>query len=208
METNWPDPRCFTPSDEIAEVLGCAIPNTNRTGCRSIEMLQALAKRQRPISEPWYQHLLVCSPCYCAVRVLQRADGGTREPAPARARPVVTGQCSKSKGQRAASECEGSSCYTRWQTQVSRRPALSRPDAPVVLDRTEKTETIALTGTESLRVVRHHAIKGRSFDPRHPMKPSSHDFPSSPLPQNRTAHGYVKHASASIRISNGMLYCP
>src|SRR4051812_37816752 len=39
-------------------------PNPDRVGCISDEALRELARRVRPISDPGYEHLSHCSPCY------------------------------------------------------------------------------------------------------------------------------------------------
>lgn len=57
--------------DEIDELLGGANPNPDRVGCPPRETLIELARRARPISDPWYEHLVKCSPCYREVRALQ-----------------------------------------------------------------------------------------------------------------------------------------
>ena len=60
--------------DEIDEVFGRANPNPERIGCPSHDVLVALARRARPISDRAYDHLTECSACYLEVRVLKEAD--------------------------------------------------------------------------------------------------------------------------------------
>ena len=60
--------------DEIDEVFGRANPNPERIGCPSHDVLVALARRARPISDRAYDHLTECSPCYLEVRALKDAD--------------------------------------------------------------------------------------------------------------------------------------
>jgi hypothetical protein len=61
------------PGDDIDEVLGRANPNPNRIGCPPRETLVALARREQPIGDPAYEHLVKCSPCYREFRALQEA---------------------------------------------------------------------------------------------------------------------------------------
>jgi hypothetical protein len=70
-----PDPSGFTAEDEIDLVLGHANPNPTRDGCPPQEVLLALARRERPIDDPAYNHLIKCSPCYREVRALQQSAG-------------------------------------------------------------------------------------------------------------------------------------
>src|SRR4051812_47188441 len=60
--------------DEIDEIFGRANPNPGRVGCPPQEVLGALARRQRPIDDPAYEHLTKCSACYVEVRQVQ--EGG------------------------------------------------------------------------------------------------------------------------------------
>ncbi len=60
--------------DELDQVLRIANPNPTRKGCPSPDVLAALSRRERPIEDPTYEHLLECSPCYCEVRDMQRAQ--------------------------------------------------------------------------------------------------------------------------------------
>jgi hypothetical protein len=65
-------PRLKRP-DEIDEVFGRGNPNPDRIGCPPHEVLVALARRERPIGDPAYDHLSECSPCYLEVRALKQA---------------------------------------------------------------------------------------------------------------------------------------
>lgn len=64
----------FIAEDEIDLVLGGANPNPTRAGCPPREVLSALARRERPMADPAWEHLLKCSPCYREVRAIQQAD--------------------------------------------------------------------------------------------------------------------------------------
>jgi hypothetical protein len=64
--------------DAIDEVFGRANPNPERIGCPSREVLEALARRERPISDPAYDHLGECSPCYLEARALKEASDQRR----------------------------------------------------------------------------------------------------------------------------------
>lgn len=59
--------------DPLDEALRVANPNPTRQRCPSHDVLVALARRERPIEDPAYEHLLDCSPCYAEVRDLQLA---------------------------------------------------------------------------------------------------------------------------------------
>ena len=72
------DPPTFVPENEIDIVLGGANPNPAREGCPPRFVIVELARRQRSISDPWYEHLSECSPCYREVRALQQAAGEWR----------------------------------------------------------------------------------------------------------------------------------
>jgi hypothetical protein len=65
-----PTPRLRHP-DEIDEIFGRANPNPTREGCPPRDVLVALGRKQRPLSDPAYVHLTRCSPCYLEVRAIQ-----------------------------------------------------------------------------------------------------------------------------------------
>lgn len=61
-----------TPVDrEVDWFFTNASPNPDRVGCPSDEALRELARRSRSISDPGYQHLSRCSPCYQQFRRYQ-----------------------------------------------------------------------------------------------------------------------------------------
>lgn len=62
----------FHPDSAMDEVFARANPNPERKGCPSDQLLQELATKQRPISDPAYEHLAQCSPCYRTFRQFQR----------------------------------------------------------------------------------------------------------------------------------------
>lgn len=76
-----PDLAALGFGDEFDEVLRGANPNPTRQGCPSRDVLVALSRRERPIEDPAYEHLLDCSPCYVEVRDLQRSHVMTDRPA-------------------------------------------------------------------------------------------------------------------------------
>lgn len=80
------EPGTYRPEDEVDEVFARANPNPERIGCPSDDVLAALARRERPLSDPAYEHLGRCSPCYRAVRTLQQTAAAA---AAARRRRVV-----------------------------------------------------------------------------------------------------------------------
>lgn len=70
--------------DELDDVLRGANPNPTRQGCPPRDVLVALSRRERPLGEPAWEHLLECSPCYCEVRDMQRAHVLAAHDRPAR----------------------------------------------------------------------------------------------------------------------------
>lgn len=79
--------------DDVDEVLSQANPNPERIGCLSREALTGLARRAQPISDPGYEHLVKCSPCYREFRTLQQEHA---------ARPVALAAGSSSRWMAAA----------------------------------------------------------------------------------------------------------
>lgn len=65
-------PLAFIPEQEIDVLFGYSSPNPAGDGCPSYDVLIALSRRERPISDPAYEHLAACSPCYREVRKLQQ----------------------------------------------------------------------------------------------------------------------------------------
>jgi hypothetical protein len=63
----------------IEDMLAHANPNPNREGCPSPAELEELALRRRDASDPLYVHVSQCSPCYSAIRDLQRQRGVSRD---------------------------------------------------------------------------------------------------------------------------------
>jgi hypothetical protein len=64
-------------SDEalLDDLFSSGNPNPERRGCPSRDVLVALARKERPIGDPAYDHLAKCSPCWVEVRDLkQTAD--------------------------------------------------------------------------------------------------------------------------------------
>src|SRR3989442_11580209 len=72
----------FEIEDELDYLFANASPNPNREGCPSREMLIGLSRRERPIWQPEYLHILRCSPWFRGFRPIQQA---TKTNAPARA---------------------------------------------------------------------------------------------------------------------------
>lgn len=71
--TQPPDFEAFGFDDDFDQILRGANPNPSREGCPTNDELVALSKRERPIGDPLWEHLLHCSPCYSEVREMQRA---------------------------------------------------------------------------------------------------------------------------------------
>jgi hypothetical protein len=63
---------------EFDELFGRGYPNPDRVGCPSRQDLIALARRERPIGDPAYDHIKECSPCYLEGRAIQEADARRR----------------------------------------------------------------------------------------------------------------------------------
>jgi hypothetical protein len=63
---------------EFDELFGRGYPNPDRVGCPSRDDLIALARRERPIGDPAYDHIKECSPCYLEGRAIQEADARRR----------------------------------------------------------------------------------------------------------------------------------
>lgn len=59
----------------IEDMLAHANPNPQRLGCPANDELKALALRKRPAVDPLYVHVSQCSPCYVAIRELQKTHG-------------------------------------------------------------------------------------------------------------------------------------
>ena len=59
---------------ELDELFGRGYPNPDRVGCPPREVLVSLARRERPIGDPAYNHLKECSPCYLEGRAIQERD--------------------------------------------------------------------------------------------------------------------------------------
>jgi len=71
--------------DELLdEAFGRANPNPTRQGCLGRDVLIGLARRERPIGDPAYEHLLDCSPCYLEFRELQAEGAALQTPAASR----------------------------------------------------------------------------------------------------------------------------
>jgi hypothetical protein len=68
-----PDLEALGFGHELDDVLRGAHPNPTREGCPPHDVLVTLSRRERPIDDPAWEHLLDCSPCYAEVRDMQRA---------------------------------------------------------------------------------------------------------------------------------------
>lgn len=71
-----PDRSGFRSEDDIDQLLGSANPNPERVGCPGHDVLAALARRERAIGDPGYEHIVNCSPCYREFRAFQQAATG------------------------------------------------------------------------------------------------------------------------------------
>lgn len=68
----------FVVEDDIDRVFGHANANAPRIACPPLDVLNALAKRERPIGDPAYEHVARCSACYRDVRSIQQVISGRR----------------------------------------------------------------------------------------------------------------------------------
>ena len=61
-------------SDEalIDKIYSQVEPNPDRVGCPPRAVLIQLAQRTRPLTDPWWDHIMACSPCRIDVRELGR----------------------------------------------------------------------------------------------------------------------------------------
>jgi hypothetical protein len=67
----------------MEDLFSSAHPNPERIDCPLRDVLVALARRERPIGDPAYDHLAKCSPCWVEVRDLkQTADIDLHPPQP------------------------------------------------------------------------------------------------------------------------------
>lgn len=63
----------FAFEDEFDYLFANTSPNPNREGCPSQDVLVTLSRREKPLGDPGYLHLVRCSPCFREFRVLQQA---------------------------------------------------------------------------------------------------------------------------------------
>ncbi len=73
-----PDTPGYEVDDEMDLLFGRANPNPARSGCLSTDVLKALSRKERSITDPGYEHLAQCSPCYREFRGFQQADAAKR----------------------------------------------------------------------------------------------------------------------------------
>lgn len=62
----------FAFEDEFDYLFANTSPNPNREGCPSREELVALSRREKPIGDPGYLHIVRCSPCFREFRTMQQ----------------------------------------------------------------------------------------------------------------------------------------
>ena len=68
-------------SDEalLDDLFASGHPNPERIGCPSRDVIIALARKERAIGDPAYDHLARCSPCWVEVRDLKQSVGITSD---------------------------------------------------------------------------------------------------------------------------------
>jgi len=71
-----PDTSGFMPANFIDELFGFGNPNPMRAGCVSLKELDAIARRELPLTDLRYEHLAFCSPCFREVRAIRQAIDG------------------------------------------------------------------------------------------------------------------------------------
>ena len=62
----------FLFEDEFDYLFANTSPNPNREGCPGRDALAALSRRDMPIGDPGYLHIVRCSPCFREFRVMQQ----------------------------------------------------------------------------------------------------------------------------------------
>lgn len=67
------DPK-FEIEDDLDYLFANASPNPTREGCPPRDVLIALSRREKPIGDPDYLHLVRCSPCFRDFRAIQQAN--------------------------------------------------------------------------------------------------------------------------------------
>jgi len=67
-----PSPK-FEAEDELDYLFANASPNPNREGCPSRDALVRVSRRERPMGDPAYMHIVRCSPCFQEMRALQQS---------------------------------------------------------------------------------------------------------------------------------------
>jgi hypothetical protein len=65
--------REFAFEDEFDYLFANTSPNPTREGCPSRDTLAALSRRELPIGDPGYMHIVRCSPCFREFRAMQQA---------------------------------------------------------------------------------------------------------------------------------------
>lgn len=63
----------FAFEEEFDDLFANTSPNPNREGCPPPDVLVALSRREKPLGDPGYLHIVRCSPCFREFRALQQA---------------------------------------------------------------------------------------------------------------------------------------
>lgn len=68
----------FEVDDEVDLLFARGNPNPDRVGCLPIDVLESLARKERSIADPGFEHLAQCSNCFREYRGFQQAEARTR----------------------------------------------------------------------------------------------------------------------------------
>ncbi len=71
--------QCLSDEALVDDLFASGHPNPGRIGCPSRDVLIALARKERAIGDPAYDHVATCSPCWVEVRDLKRSVGITSD---------------------------------------------------------------------------------------------------------------------------------
>jgi hypothetical protein len=116
--------------DEVDTLFATANPNPKRFGCLSKTTLAALARRERDLDDPGYQHLTQCSECYREFRSLRepgrgQASGGRSVPwwlSVAAAVLLVAAGAWLYRGRQASAPAESTPAFAAQSVELDLRP--------------------------------------------------------------------------------------
>ena len=77
-DSGQPPNQKFEAEDELDYLFANASPNPHREGCPSRDELIRISRKEKPIGDSAYRHIVHCSPCFQEMRGLQQADARGR----------------------------------------------------------------------------------------------------------------------------------